>query len=115
MTLGSRPDETLMRALERERRGRRDDYPIRPVWNSMIAGIVFDPKSCQNTARQAVFAPETRPVTQTSRAAAIQMTLFRKCPNCAVSAGSSWLPCDRNDWVAKSQAAVDLGVPGVYG
>ena len=52
MTLDSLPDESLMRALERERKGRRDDYPIRPVWNSVIAGIVFEHKSIESLRRE---------------------------------------------------------------
>lgn len=34
------PDDELMKALELQRRGRRDDYPIRSVWNSILAAIV---------------------------------------------------------------------------
>jgi len=30
-----------MRVLEQERGKGRDDYPIRAVWNSLLAGIVF--------------------------------------------------------------------------
>lgn len=33
--------EPLLHKLERQRRGRRDDYPIRVVWNSLIAGLVY--------------------------------------------------------------------------
>jgi len=32
------PDEALMLALERHRGHGRDDYPIRPVWNSILIG-----------------------------------------------------------------------------
>jgi len=35
------PDEELMRTLERNRGKGRDDYPIRAMWNSVLAGIVF--------------------------------------------------------------------------
>ncbi len=35
------PDEPLMRVLEPERGRGRDDYPVRAVWNSWLAGIVF--------------------------------------------------------------------------
>lgn len=35
------PDEKLMLALEKDRKGRRNDYPVRAVWNCVIAGIVF--------------------------------------------------------------------------
>jgi hypothetical protein len=52
MTLDSLPDESLMRVVEHERKGRRDDYPIRPVWNSVIAGIVFDHKSIESLRRE---------------------------------------------------------------
>ena len=34
------PDEALMRVLERERGKGRNDYPVRPVWNSLLAGVV---------------------------------------------------------------------------
>lgn len=33
------PDDGLMKALEGERKGRRDDYPIRAVWNSILAEL----------------------------------------------------------------------------
>lgn len=35
------PDEKLMLKLELERGWGRDDYPVRAVWNSVLAGIVF--------------------------------------------------------------------------
>jgi hypothetical protein len=34
------PDEELMLVLESERARGRDDYPIRGVWNSVLAGVV---------------------------------------------------------------------------
>jgi hypothetical protein len=52
MALDSMPDEALMRMLEAARKGRRDDYPIRPVWNSVIAGIVFEHKSIESLRRE---------------------------------------------------------------
>ncbi len=39
------PDENLIRLLEKKRGNGRNDYPIRPVWNSIIAGIVFQHQS----------------------------------------------------------------------
>ena len=30
------PDEELMQKLEEQRKWGRDDYPIRPVWNSVL-------------------------------------------------------------------------------
>lgn len=41
MLLAALLDEDLMRALEAERKGRRDDYPIRAIWNRLLAGIIF--------------------------------------------------------------------------
>lgn len=46
------PDEDLMRALEAERKGRRDEYPLRAVWNSMLAGIVFEHVSVESLRRE---------------------------------------------------------------
>ena len=48
--LSALPDEKLMQKLE-QRRGRgRDDYPLRPSWNSVIAGIVFEHKTADATS-----------------------------------------------------------------
>src|SRR3990172_5214459 len=41
LVLEAIPDEPLMRILERERGNGRDEYPIRPAWNSILAGGVF--------------------------------------------------------------------------
>jgi len=35
------PDGKLIRALKKERKGRRDKFPLEAVWNSVIAGVVF--------------------------------------------------------------------------
>jgi hypothetical protein len=42
------PDNELMKELEAERKGRRDDYPIRAVWNSILAGIVYQHNKIDN-------------------------------------------------------------------
>ncbi|MBU0700541.1 transposase [bacterium] len=55
-------DEELMLKLEAERKGRRDDYPIRPVWNSIIAGIVFQHKSIESLRRELLRNGELRMV-----------------------------------------------------
>ena|SRR3989338_1854269 len=34
-------DEGLMQISEKKRKGKRNDYPIRAVWNSILAGIVY--------------------------------------------------------------------------
>jgi len=52
LVLGALPDEALVSFLE-QRRGRgRDDYPIRPMWNSVIAGIVSQHPSAAALLRE---------------------------------------------------------------
>lgn len=46
------PDEELMRTLEIERYKGRDDYPVRTVWNTVLAGIVFQHRSIQELIRE---------------------------------------------------------------
>jgi len=41
LVLDSLPDEKLMQTLEIERGHGRNDYPVRPMWNLIIAMIVF--------------------------------------------------------------------------
>ncbi len=41
LVLENMPDGELMRHLELERGQGRDDYPIRAVWNSILAGVVY--------------------------------------------------------------------------
>ncbi|MFH1730146.1 MAG: hypothetical protein ABIF82_00665 [Planctomycetota bacterium] len=42
MMLFEADDEELMRKLERARKGRRDDYPVRVCWNVLLAGMVLE-------------------------------------------------------------------------
>ena len=52
LVLGALPDEALVSFLE-QRRGRgRDDYPIRPMWNAVIAGIVFQHPNAATLVRE---------------------------------------------------------------
>jgi hypothetical protein len=46
------PDEKLMQHLERERFKGRDDYPIRAVWNSILAGVVYQHPSVESLRRE---------------------------------------------------------------
>lgn len=46
------PDEPLMRLLERQRGRGRDDYPVRAVWNSILAGVVFQHLSIEGLRRE---------------------------------------------------------------
>lgn len=45
-------DEELVRILERRRGKGRDDYPVRPMWNAVIAGIVFQHPSIESLRRE---------------------------------------------------------------
>ena len=46
------PDEKLMKVLEEERGKGTDDYPVRPTWNSVLAGIVFQHESVESLRRE---------------------------------------------------------------
>ncbi len=60
MVIEALPDDALMRALETERKGRRDDYPIRPVWNSILGGIVYQHASIESLRRELLRNGELR-------------------------------------------------------
>jgi len=46
------PDELLMQLLERMRGFGRDDYPIRGMWNAVLAGIVYQHCSAESLLRE---------------------------------------------------------------
>ena len=46
------PDENLMRILEDERGNGRDDYPVRAMWNSILAGTIFQHASIASLIRE---------------------------------------------------------------
>ena len=52
LVLNYLPDEKLMRVLEEERDRGRDEYPVRAVWNSILAGVVYEHKSVQSLRRE---------------------------------------------------------------
>lgn len=53
LVLENLPDEALMRALEAARGVRgRDDYPVRPMWNALIAGVVFQHPTVESLLRE---------------------------------------------------------------
>ncbi len=54
------PDEALMKTLEARRDRGRDDYPIRPIWNSVLAGIVYEHKSIESLRRELLRNGELR-------------------------------------------------------
>ena len=54
------PDERLVLKLEKERGKGRDDYPVRPVWNAVIAGIVYNHLSAASLLRELLRNGELR-------------------------------------------------------
>jgi transposase len=52
LVLESIPDEELMRVLEKERDRGRNEYPVRAVWNSVLAGVVYEHVSVQSLRRE---------------------------------------------------------------
>jgi hypothetical protein len=52
LLLGNIPDNSLMEALEEERGKGRNEYPIRPVWNSILAGIVYQHQGIESLRRE---------------------------------------------------------------
>lgn len=52
LVLDYMPDEELMMTFERKRRKGRDDYPIRAMWNSVLAGIVFQHDGVEKLRRE---------------------------------------------------------------
>jgi hypothetical protein len=52
LVLAYMPDERLMRHLEADRGRGRDDYPIRAVWNSLLAGVVFQHPTVESLRRE---------------------------------------------------------------
>lgn len=52
LVLDYMPDEELMVKLEKERKNGRNDYPVRAMWNSILAGIVFQHDTVEKLRRE---------------------------------------------------------------
>jgi hypothetical protein len=52
LVLEAMPDEKLMKALEKSRGKGRNDYPVRAMWNSVLAGIVFQHDNVEKLRRE---------------------------------------------------------------
>src|SRR5208283_5687653 len=52
LVIQSLPDADLVNELERMRGSGRDDFPVRPMWNSVLAGVVFQHPSIQALRRE---------------------------------------------------------------
>jgi hypothetical protein len=46
------PNQELMMNMEEHRGNGRDDYPIRAMWNSVIAGTVFGHETIESLRRE---------------------------------------------------------------
>lgn len=52
LVLQNQPDEKLMVALEARRGHGQDRYPVRPMWNAVVAGVVFQHQSIELLRRE---------------------------------------------------------------
>ncbi len=52
LVLDTMPDENLMRKMERRRACGRDDHPVRGMWNSILAGIVYQHNGVESLIRE---------------------------------------------------------------
>jgi len=52
LVLDTLPDEALMRTREAARGRGRNDYPVRALWNSLVAGVVFQHPSIESLRRE---------------------------------------------------------------
>ena len=52
LVLNNLPDEELMQELEKKRGNGRDDYPVRAMWNSIIAGIIYQHNGIASLIRE---------------------------------------------------------------
>jgi hypothetical protein len=62
LVLQALPDEKLMQKLEFGRGGGRNDYPVRAVWNSLIAAVVFEHEKAESLRRELMRNGELRQV-----------------------------------------------------
>jgi hypothetical protein len=52
LVLAVLPDDEFVSLLEQRRGKGRDDYPVRPMWNAMLAGVVFQHPSAASLLRE---------------------------------------------------------------
>jgi hypothetical protein len=52
LVLNNLPDEDLMQELEKRRGNGRDDFPVRVMWNSIIAGILYQHNGIESLIRE---------------------------------------------------------------
>ncbi len=52
LVLESMPDEKLVKTMELDRSNGRNDYPVRAVWNSILAGLVYQHPTIASLRRE---------------------------------------------------------------
>jgi transposase len=52
LVLDNMPDEALVEQWEKDRKNGRDDYPLRAVWNAILAGVVFQHPTIESLRRE---------------------------------------------------------------
>lgn len=62
MVMEALPDEDLIQALEQRRKNGRNDYPVRPVWNSLIAKIIYQHPTNESLIRELMRNAQLREV-----------------------------------------------------
>ena len=93
LVLDALPDEPLMQLLEADRGHGRNDYPVRPMWNSLIAACVFQHPSIAALRRELLRNGQLRdscgPVR--GRGSGADLRLYPPAP-CQVSADRGAVP-----------------------
>jgi hypothetical protein len=56
------PDEELMIALRKDRAGKRDDYPVHVLWNTLLAAVIFGHETVASLRRELFRNAELREV-----------------------------------------------------
>ena len=90
MVIETMPDEELMKDLVSVRKGRRDDFPIRAVWNSILAGIVYEHISIESLRRELMRNGESA-----------DLTLRLKRKQCRPKTHTP--RCFRNSWISRKR------------
>lgn len=52
LVLDNMPDEKLMQTIEKQRGKGRNDYPVRAMWNSILAGVVYQHPTIESLRRE---------------------------------------------------------------
>ena len=99
------PDEAIIQALEAQRGHGRDDFPVKAMWNGVLAGIVFQHESMESLLRELSRNPalfqacgfnslpvQTAPVAQLTRDEVSGRMMVVRSPagDCIYAVPNSW-------------------------